>query len=515
MFQSPLARPDRRWSCLRHLRHRMTTLAIPATLAFISQVIYAQTVIAKPKRRPNVIFMMADDMGYGDLRCYNAKSKVPTPNMDRLATQGMRFTDVHTPSSVCTPTRYGVLTGRYAWRTRLKRGVLVGDSPALIDVKRMTLASLLKKHGYHTGGVGKWHLGLGSAAKTDYFKPLHPCPTDYGFDSYFGIPASLDFQPYVYIENDHAVAPPTLKIKGSKQVRRGGRGFWRAGGIAPGFKHAKVLPTMMEKAVGFIERHAKSRADKPFFLYFPLTAPHTPWLPTKPFRGKSGAGAYGDFVAQVDFTVGKVVETLDRLKLADNTLLVLTSDNGAHWTPGDIKKFGHRANWRLRGQKADAWDGGHRVPFIVRWPGVVKPGTKSNEILCLTDFFATAAAIVGEKLPANAGEDSFNFLPVLKGSSLKKPIREAVVHHSVAGMFAIRKGNWKLILGRGSGGFSRPRFIKPKPGEAKGQLYDLSQDASEKRNVYLEHPDVVKSLTALLDGYKKNGRSRPRAANVE
>ena len=488
---------------------------MPVRVLFALCLALLSTTIAEAAKpaRPNIVFILADDMGYGDLRCYNDKSKVPTPNMDRLAKQGMRFTDVHTPSSVCTPTRYGVLTGRYAWRTRLKRGVLFGDSPALIDTKRMTLASLLKKAGYHTAGVGKWHLGLGAAVKTDYFKPLHPCPTDYGFDYYFGIPASLDFEPYVYIENDRAVAPPTMKIAASKQVRQGGKGFWRAGGIAPGFKHAEVLPTITEKAVGFIERHAKTRADKPFFLYFPLTAPHTPWLPTKPFRGKSGAGAYGDFVAQVDFTVGKVVETLDRLKLAENTLLVLTSDNGAHWTPGDIEKFGHRANRHLRGQKADAWDGGHRVPFIVRWPGVVKPGTESDQLLCLTDFFATAAEIVGKKLPAEAGEDSFGFLSLLKGESVRnreRPIRDAVVHHSAAGMFAIRKGNWKLILGRGSGGFSLPRKIKPKPGEAQGQLYDLSKDPSEQRNLYLKHPQVVKSLTALLDGYKKNGHSRPR-----
>ena len=464
---------------------------------------------AQAAEQPNIVVILADDMGYGDLGCYNAKTKVPTPNMNRLARQGMRFTDAHSPSAVCTPTRYGLLTGRYAWRTRLKSGVLWGYSPHLIDTKRMTIASLLKAKGYRTGCVGKWHLGLGKAKKTDYFKPLHPCPNDHGFDYFFGIPASLDMDPYVYVENDRVVAKPTKTVKGSTQVRRGGKGFWRGGGIAPGFKHDEVLPKITEKAVAFIERHAKKRAGKPFFLYFPLSAPHTPWLPLKPNRGRSKAGAYGDFVTQVDDTVGKVLATLDRLKLTKNTLVILTSDNGAHWTPADKKKFGHLANRHLRGQKADAWEGGHRVPFLVRWPGVVKPGTTSDALLCLTDIFATASHIVGSALPRNAGEDSFSFLPVLKGARTKRPIRDAIVHHSLSGVFAIRKGEWKLIAGLGSGGFSKPRRRKPKPGEPSGQLYNLAKDASETKNVYRDHPTVVKRLTALLEQYRKNGHSRP------
>lgn len=459
-------------------------------------------------KRPNIVVILADDMGSGDLRCYNPKSKVPTPHMNRFAKAGMRFTDAHTPSSVCTPTRYGVLTGRYAWRTRLKKGVLWGYSPALIDTKRMTLASLLKAKGYHTGCIGKWHLGLGTAEKTDYTKPLHPCPNDYGFDYFFGIPASLDMDPYVYVENDRVVAKPTLAIKRSEQARRGGGGFWRAGPVAPGFKHVDVLPTITRKAVGFIESRSLKYSDKPFFLYLPLSAPHTPWLPIEKFRGKSGAGTYGDFAVQVDDTVGQVLKTLDRLNLTKNTLVIVTSDNGAHWTPGDIKKFGHRANRELRGQKADAWEGGHRVPFLVRWPGVVKPNMVSDETICLTDLLATIAAVVDSPLPENAGEDSFNILPVLKGETYTKPIRPATVHHSVAGVFAIRKGNWKLIVGRGSGGFSRPRIIKPKPGEPTGQLYNLGEDLGETKNVYHEHPEVVKELTELLEQWKKSGRSR-------
>lgn len=460
--------------------------------------------------KPNIVFILADDMGFGDLRCYNDQSAIPTPNMDRLAKAGMRFTDVHSPSSVCTPTRYGVLTGRYAWRTKLKSGVLWGYSPALIDVNRMTVASLLKKHGYRTGCVGKWHLGLGKQEKTDYFKPLKPGPNDYGFDYFFGIPASLDMDPYVFVENDRVVETPTAKIEGSKQVRQGGKGFWRGGGIAPGFKHEDVLPKCTEKAVGFIESHAREAGDKPFFLYFPLSAPHTPWLPLKEFQGKSEAGGYGDFVAQVDATVGRVLDALDKHNFGKNTLVVVTSDNGAHWTPGDKQKYEHRANRHLRGQKSDAWDGGHRVPFIARWPGVVKPGDVSDETLCLTDLLATAAAIVGEPLPDDAGEDSFSFLPILQGSQLKKPIRDSVVHHSGRGVFAVRKGPWKLILGLGSGGFTRPAVVKPKPGGPTGQLFNLSRDPGEKDDLFEREPEVVQELTALLERWKKEGRTRPK-----
>ena len=484
----------------------MFAIAVLATLS----TGFTSRLQAADKTRPNIVIILADDMGSGDLRCYNVKSKVPTPNLDRLAKAGLRFTDAHSPSAVCTPTRYGLLTGRYAWRTRLKKGVLWGYSPALIGPKRLTIASVLKAKGYRTGAVGKWHLGLGHAKKTDYTKPLHPCPNDHGFDYFFGIPASLDMDPYVYVENDRVIAKPTLTIKGSRQARQGGKGFWRGGPIAPGFHHGEVLPTITQKANAFIERHAKNHPEKPFLLYLPFSAPHTPWLPLKEFRGKSGAGAYGDFAAQVDASVGSVLDTLNRLKLSENTLVIFTSDNGAHWTPGDISKYGHRANRHYRGQKADAWEGGHRVPFIVRWPGVVKPNGSTGETICLTDIFATVAEIVGSELPNDAGEDSFSILPVLKGAFLKKPIRPSIVHHSLSGMFAIRKGNWKLILGLGSGGFSKPRSIKPKPDGPTGQLYNLNNDPSETKNVYQQNPEIVRELTALLTRTQKSGRSRAK-----
>lgn len=477
------------------------------TAAVVLLFVAASIRAAEPVRRsPNIVVLLADDLGYGDLTCYNKDAKIPTPNLDRLAARSMRFTDAHTPSAVCTPTRYGLLTGRYCWRTSLKRGVLNGYSPALIEPKRLTVPSLLKQHGYVTAGFGKWHLGLGEAAKTDFGKPLKPGPLSVGFDSFFGIPASLDMPPYVFLDNEGVLEAPTQTIADSAMRRKGGEGFWRGGAIAPHFKHIDVLPTITDRAAAFV---AKQTAEKPFFLYLALTGPHTPWMPTEEFRGKSQAGYYGDFVAQVDASVGRIFKALDDAKLSDNTLLIFTSDNGAHWLPEDIEKWGHRANDGWRGQKADIWDGGHRVPFLVRWPGHVAPGVTSKELICLTDVLATVAAVVDAKLPDDAGEDSYNLLPVLRGDKLDRPIREAVVHHSGDGFFAIRRGPWKLATALGSHGFSLPRDIKPKPGEAKGQLYNLDDDPREQNNLWLKKPEMVAQLTALLDRYKREGRSRP------
>jgi arylsulfatase A len=482
-----------------------------------------KTPAAENPRKPNIVLILADDLGYGDPQCYNKDSKAPTPSLDRLAAQSMRFTDAHTPCAVCTPTRYGLLTGRYCWRTSLKRGVLTGYSPLLIEPKRVTLASLLKQHGYVTAGIGKWHLGLGDAAKTDFGKPLRPGPCSVGFDWYFGIPASLDMPPYVFIENDGVTEAPSETIADSAMRRKGGGGFWRRGAIAPHFKHVDVLPAITEKAIAFVRSHAERGSEnapsgshaprgsqKPFFLYLALTAPHTPWMPTAEFRGKSKAGYYGDFVTQVDAGVGRVLQSLEDAKLSDNTLLIFTSDNGAHWLPEDIEKWGHRANGDLRGQKADIWEGGHRVPLLARWPGHIAAGSTSKELICLTDVLATVAAVIGAKLTDDVGEDSYNILPALRGDKLDKPIREAIVHSSGDGTLAIRQGPWKLALALGSHGFSAPRDIKPKPGEAQGQLYNLDDDPREQHNLWLEKPEMVKRLTALLEKYKREGRSRPR-----
>ncbi len=446
---------------------------------------------------PNIVYILADDLGWGDLRCYNKQSAVPTPNADRFAGEGMRFTDMHSPSSVCTPTRYGILTGRYCWRSSLKNGVLWGYSPNLIEPGRMTVASMLKSRGYTTAGIGKWHLGLGNSEKTDYTKPLHPGPTDHGFDYYFGIPASLDMDPYLYFENDKVVEQPTAHTDGKSSPRGV---FWRPGPIAPKMQIEQVLPTLVDKAVEYIHR----KRTQPYFLYLALTAPHTPWVPHEKYKNRSQAGIYGDFVAMVDDLLAKVLGAID----PRNTLVIFTSDNGADWKVEDKAKFAHRANANWRGEKADIWDGGHRIPFIARWPGKIPAGTVSNEMGCLSDFMATAAAIAGAKLPDNAGEDSFNLLPAMLGQK-GKPIREAIIHHSIDGMFSIRQGNWKLELGLGSGGFTQPARIKAEPGGPVGQLYDMENDPAEAENLYQKRPEIVARLTALLDKYQKQGHSRP------
>lgn len=457
----------------------------------------------KSTRRPNIVLILADDLGYGDPVCYNKDSKARTPHIDQLARQGRRFTDAHTPAAVCTPTRYGVLTGRYPWRSRLKRGVLDGYSPALIEPGRMTLASLLRGAGYRTGCVGKWHLGLGRAKKADFAKPLTPGPNAVGFDYFFGIAASLDMPPYVYIENERVTRPPTAMTPGNDKAGHGASGFWRPGPIAPDFKHVEVLDRLTEKAISFIRQGGK----QPFFLYFPLSAPHMPVLPTERFRGKTD-GPYTDFVTQCDDTVGRVLKALDDAGATNDTLVIFTSDNGAYWNPGDIAKWGHRANDGLHGQKADIWEGGHCVPFIIRWPGVVRAGTTSAEVICHTDLLATFAAIVGAKLPADAGEDSFDLTPVLRGQRLERPLRPATIHQAADGTLAIRQGPWRLAPARGSHGFSVPRNVPPKKGEPAGELYHLERDRAERTNLWERQPEVVRRLSAMLDRARKDGRTR-------
>lgn len=477
---------------------------------------------------PNIVVIVADDMGYGDPKCYNSASKIPTPHMDRLAAEGIRLTDAHSPSAVCTPTRYGLLTGRYAWRTRLEHGVLQGYSRSLIEPGRMTVASLLKSRGYRTAAIGKWHLGLQaydtnqpkpradlddalieiSDSPVNYDQALRPGPVTVGFDYFYGIPASLDMPPYVWVENDRVVEPATESIDASAHRRNGGGGFWRGGAIAPSFEHIDVHPVITEKSVQFIQQHAEQESKPPFFLYVPLASPHTPWLPTDEFQGITGVeppgGHYTDFVAEVDWTVGKVMEALDRANLSKNTLIIVTSDNGAHWLAADIDRHGHRANGPWRGQKADIHEGGHRVPFIARWPGHIPENAVSDQLFCLTDLFATFAAIIGSQVPHTAAEDSFNMLPALLGKTGTSPIRPHAIHHSLTGTFAIRMGDWKLIEGLGSGGFTQPRQVEPSEGGPHGQLYNLADDPMESQNLYLEKPDVVETLLTMLNTIRQS-----------
>lgn len=484
---------------------------------------------------PNIVYILADDLGYGDVGCYNPNSRIPTPNMDRLAEEGMRFTDAHSSSAVCTPTRYAILTGRYAWRTRLTHRVLDGFDPPLIEAGRLTVPELLSQHGYATGMVGKWHLGMEWTTKSgqpvpfipadqkgrpragrdvDYSRPAAEGPTERGFDWYFGISASLNMSPFCYIENDRAVRFPFLPQPRIQtefiSIDEGVR--------SPDFTAYGVMPRLAGEAVGYIERQATENADRPFFLYAALTAPHLPLVPNEEYRGTSRAGHYGDFVVEVDSFVGALLEALDRTEQAEETLVIFTSDNGGlyhYWKPKEaddvehydvsrrgryVQQFGHQGNAHLRGTKADIWEGGHRVPFIVRWPGRTPEGSVSNELIDLTDLLATCAALLNRELPAGMGEDSRNALPALLDVKPAESVRDFAVHHSLWGAFAIRKGPWKMIPQRGSGGFTAPRELDPKEvGGPPGQLYNLQEDPSETKNLWNQHPDIVASLSELLE----------------
>lgn len=476
--------------------------------------------------RPNIVLILADDMGFGDVHALNSASTIPTPHIDRLAAEGMTFTDAHTPSAVCTPTRYGLLTGRYCWRTRLKQGVLGGYSPPLIDSDRPTMASMLGSQGYHCAVVGKWHLGMDMPLTAesrqaeskwedpgvDYRGTIAHAPTTRGFDHGFCVSASLDMPPYVYIANDRFTAVPSLD-----QPRIPPPAFARGGPRAEGFRFDEVLDRLTQESVDYISRRAKT--GKPFFLYFPLTAPHKPTLPHERFRRETELGPYGDFIAQVDWTVGRILQTLDELELAENTLVVFTSDNGSYMYrlseasrdhANDPRIQGYRADRHLangpfRGTKADIWEGGHHVPFFARWPGHIARGSQCDEPICLTDLFATSAEIVGVELRTEEAEDSVSLLPMLRGEDRSRGV--PVVHHSAGGMFAIRDGRWKLVLGNGSGGREKPR------GESFGRpymLFDLSIDIAEKIDQAQEHPDVVARLSRQFRDIQQSGRSVER-----
>jgi arylsulfatase A-like enzyme len=483
---------------------------------------YQMPVVSDAERsRPNIIFILADDMGVGDVS--HTSGLAPTPHIDRMAAEGMRFTDAHTASSVCTPSRYSLLTGRYNWRTRLTAHVFSDPHCApLIEPGEPTVASFLKDNGYYTACIGKWHLGIqwqlqdnyvstkekpkGQGWDIDFSKPALITPTSHGFDSFYGITASLDMPPYLFIENEQAVVTELTAKKGG-----------RSGPQDAAFQFDGVLQRLAEKSVAYIDERAKEK--KPFFLYLPLTSPHTPIVPSSAWQGKSGLGKYGDFLMETDWVVGEVLAALDQNGLADNTLVVFSTDNGcspAANIPNLISQ-GHKPSGDYRGNKADIYDGGHRVPFIVRWPVVVPPGTETRRLTCLTDFIRTCSDILGVELADHAGVDSVSFLPTLNDPS--KTERDAVVHHSINGSFALRQGDWKLALCKGSGGWSAP-----KPGDSPAdapavQLFNLAEDVGETRNLEADYPERVKAMTELLKKYVENGRStegagQPNATEV-
>ena len=490
-------------------------------------------------KRPNIVIIIADDMGYGDPSCYNDQSKIPTPYMNRVATEGMRFTNAYAPSSVCTPTRYGLLTGRYCWRTPLKRSSLWAWDPSLIEPNRLTLAQMLKEQGYRTAAIGKWHLGWdwplqeggyirdefdghtlpensgeNYGRQIDFQRPILGGPTARGFEYFFGVDTS-NCPPYCFIENDRTIGvPSTWRSKGMFGVLTTAHSaksaqFERAhpGPALPEWDVSAIMPNLVDRTVQYIEQQAQS---VPFFLYVPLTAPHTPIAPSQQFLGKSDAGGYGDFVHQLDWSVGQIRDALALTGMTENTLVIVTSDHGPPHRDGtemvgavgSLKKYGHNPSRPWRGIKSDIWEGGHRVPFIAHWPGRIPSGTTCHEPILLVDLMRTIAGIIGYPLPNDAAEDSFDITPVLFGQETS-PIREHLIFHSGDGMFAIRHGPWKLILGRGSGGLLQP---SPKEGPT-GQLYNLEDDPKEQHNIYCEHVERVECLSKLVANIQQQGRS--------
>lgn len=495
----------------------------PLFLAFAVLILFGCQPIEEPAKQPNIIVILLDDLGYGDFSIFAPENKIKTPHIDQIAKEGMYFTDAHTPSSVCTPTRYGLLTGRYNWRSRLKSGVLTGKSKALIPKDRTTVASMLQSKGYHTAFIGKWHLGWDWAMKTsqdssgngwdsgdfdviDFTKAVTHTPNDLGFDYSYGHAGSLDMAPYVYVENGLVTATPDTVT-----VNKGKYSWWREGPTGSDFVHEQVTPNFFQKGIQYIEDRAAE--PNPFFLYLPLPSPHTPILPSEKWQGSSGLNPYGDFVLMIDDYIGQLDAALAAQGITEETLIIITSDNGC--SPAakieELLAEEHYPNGIFRGHKADIFEGGHRVPFIMRWPNAIQAGSVSDQTLCLTDLMATFSAIVGYKLQENEGEDSFNFYPVLKNTTLSEPVRPATVHHSINGSFAIRQGPWKLLMCPGSGGWSFPRpgnkaVIDTLPAL---QLYNLKDDPRETLNLEAQYPDLVKDLKSLLIQYINDGRSTP------
>ncbi len=473
---------------------------------------------------PNIVLILADDMGLGEPS--HAGGIIQTPTLDSMAKEGMLFTDAHTTSSVCTPTRYGILTGRYNWRSRLKRGVLFNATDkALMDPKRLNLPNFMKKAGYHTGCIGKWHLGAdfervsknekpdkskrGASWQVDYSKPFMNGPVDVGFDEAFFILSSLDMAPYLYLRNNQAISLPTVN-KGFPHNEY--NKYQRIGAAAVDFKASECLADWAAESRDYIKRRANDKKKKPFFLYLPLTSPHTPITPGAKFKGKYPQYSwYADFMAETDWVVGQVLEQLEESGLDDNTMVVFTSDNGfaPYVKIPKMINAGYRPSGSFRGAKATIYEGGHRVPFLVRWPGKVKAGAVNPTTICTTDFFATFAELLGEEdgIPDNAAEDSFSFLPCLNGA--QEPIRPFTIHHSISGVFAIRKGDWKLILNKGAGGGWGGSWETTKTTAKLVQLYNLKDDPGETMNLELDHPAVVKELVDDLAKAFRDGRTTP------
>ena len=493
-------------------------------------------VAANQNTTPNILFILADDLGYGDVACYNPESRIPTPNLDRFASEGMRFTDAHSPSTVCTPTRYSILTGRMAFRTGM-RGVFAGaGGPCLIEEDRLTLPAMLREKGYATACIGKWHIGmtffdkhgnrikdygLDGVRQIDYSRPIPDGPIDRGFDEFFGTVScpTTDWL-YAYIDGDRIPVPPKKMLDTSTLPKHPYANDCRRGMVADNFNHEEVDLVFLDKSKEFLRRHVKNHPDKPFFLYHSMQAVHLPSFAADPFKGKTHSGPHGDFIYEMDFIVGELLKTLDELGVADNTLVMFASDNGPEVpTVLDMRKtYDHDGARPWRGVKRDQWEGGHRTPFIVRWPGTIKAGTTSDQMTSLTDVMATCADIVGAELPNEAAEDSYSILPVLLGTQGDQPVRQYLLQQTISLAMSIREGHWKYLDHKGSGGNNyerkgewgmKPYALEDTDPNAPGQLYDLETDPGETNNLYSKHPEIVKRLKRQLEMFKKSGRSAP------
>lgn len=494
--------------------------------------------VALAQEQPNIVIIFADDMGYGDISCNNPMGRAITPNIDKLAEQGLSFSDAHSGGAVSTPSRYGLVTGQYFFRAaKPENDYPNGHLKPLITPDRETIGSLMQRAGYTTGCVGKWHLGLDWFAKDssqrlitdnglgrtniDYSKGVANDPTTLGFDYSYIMPASLDMPPYLFIENQKVVDSdmvltgeqyPNLmddtkfswdrKHTGDKDVYWDRGVWWRNGEMSASYKVEDCLDVIADKGIEFIERSANK--SKPFMLYLPLTGPHTPWMPNEEFKGTTALGTYGDFIAQIDNIVARVEAKLKELGVDDNTIVIFSSDNGGAWQEDDVLQYSHHSNWGSRGMKGDAWDGGHHIPLIIKYPGVAACGESYDHTVSLVDLLATFSELTGEPIKEGYAEDSFSLLSTLKGD-LKTPTRDHIIYISSANTLAIKEGDWKYIDGLGSRGFSAPSRLEPVKGGPKGQLYNLKNDPLESKNLYLSEPQKVEELSSLLYEYRDRG----------
>jgi len=485
-----------------------------------------------PGKMPNIVIIYADDMGYGDMSCQNPKAKFQTPNLDRLASQGIRFTDGHSSSGICTPSRFALLTGQYHWRRF--HGIVNAFGKSVFEKDEFTVPRMLQQQGYTTACIGKWHLGwdwqfLSEPSgevfqwgrhrsfyrpdEIDFDNPISGGPLDQGFDYYFG-DGTINFPPYAFVENDRFVEKPTVDLDLQGKETLEGEWEFRYGPMVKDWDPFQVLPTLTIKAVEYVKRQT---TEQPFFLYFALPCPHAPIIPNDEFIGSSKAGGYGDFIVQTDYVVGRILLALEEQGYADETLVIFTADNGPeHYAYDRIRNFDHRSMGSLRGLKRDIWEGGHRVPFIIRWPGFVEPGSVSAEVISQVDLAATLASITGYDLSGKAAVDSYDLLPLIRGQQHRTPFREATIQNTYENRYAIRQGDWLLIDSfsgehtKSPDWFNEQNDYRRYEEDNPGLLYNVAEDISQKNNLYVQYPERIKEMKALLIKYKQEGTSYPR-----